>query len=151
MFPTLCAIHLHRVLLELHCPLQAVMNVCSDSLYTPCRLSLLLRNPLQHTSTLNYPLPFLPHFKDRCTHHQPERHLFIISSSFGPRGVMTGWVLLTQSSSRAFLKRHNGDVMIVLDNTHTHTHTQEVLSHIAACCKMNSRRCKAMAYQRNVS
>lgn len=98
----------------------------SDSLYAPCGLSLLLRFPLQHTSSLNYLLPFLSHFKDRCTNHKPEQDSFIMSSLFKPQGFVTGWVVLTHSAPQVFFKLvtlRNRNLLLITQITHTHTPT----------------------------
>lgn len=107
------------------CRQSEVKQSSSDSLFAPYRLNLLLRNPLQHTSTLNYLLPVLPHFKDRCTHHKPERHLFIISSVFKPEGSVTGcWLTAHCGHFLKLVTLHNRDVLLInLDNTHSNTHT----------------------------
>ena len=96
----------------------------SDSLFAPYRLNLLLRNPLQHTSTLNYLLPVPSHFKDRCTHHKPQHHLFIISSLFKPEGLVTGcWHTAHCGHFKKLATLPKRDVLLInLDNTHGGKH-----------------------------
>lgn len=72
----------------------------SAHLYCCCR-----RTPLQHTSTLNYLLPLLSHFKDRCTNSKPEHKLFISLSLFNPQGFSTGCVVSTRGALQAFFKK----------------------------------------------